>query len=80
MIFAVFLCPSTPYLYVVYLPVYVSKYMFLMYFTDMSLWTQFIKVSPIIFAIVFCHYLLTIRELKRFYDYQKLSKREQALK
>ena len=80
MIFAVFLCPSTPFLYGIYIPVYVSKYIFLMYFTDVNLWTQFIKLSTIILIIVFFHYIVTIRELKRFYDYQKLSKREQALK
>ena len=78
-VFSVFLCPSTPYLYGMYIPIYVIKYMFLMHGSKIDPWTQFIKAFPVVIMVVFFHYLITIRELRRFYDYQNLLEREKAL-
>ena len=78
-IFCCFLCPSTPYLFCFYIPIFIFKYIILMHGTGITLVMQFMKIGPQVLIVISGHYLITIRELRRFYDYQKLLKRERAL-
>ena len=77
--FGALLCPSTSYFYGWMIPIYASKYFFLMYGTDTSIWSRFIKTSSVIFMVICCHYLITIRELRRFYQFKELLESKAAL-
>ena len=77
--FGALLCPSTLYLYGFMIPIYASKYFFLMYGTDTSPWSRFVKTSTTIVLVTCYHYLITIRELRRFYQLKELQESKSAL-
>ena len=77
--YACFLCQDTKFLMFWFTPIYTVKFFVLLYNTDTDIILRLkLYISAIVVAYFF-HYLLTVRELKRFYQYQSLLKREQAI-
>ena len=65
--YASFLCQDTKFLLLWFTPIYSFKFFILLYGTDTTLLMRGKLYFAALSVAIFFHYLLTTRELKRFY-------------
>ena len=67
---ATFLCPSAKYLYCWLLPIFSAKYFYLTFYAEIFVKKRIQRYCGLTFLFVSLHYLVVIRELKRFSQYR----------
>ena len=79
MFFAMFLCPTTNYLVFWFVPIYAIKYNMVTLGTDIDIWFRVSQVLAVVLNVFILFYIVTWRELTRYFQQQALLKRESVL-